>query len=165
MNIAKWRNKYMRFYFTQFEANLENATSYILSKTNLNSSSIFFMIADENFKIVGHIGISNIFEDSAELDNILLGEKTDIPNLMIDVENQVLNWIKDYLGIRKIILQLFSFNFLAINLHNECGFKVLESTPLRKVDYLSKIKFEPCGKSESDLNFTCITMVKKFTVD
>jgi hypothetical protein len=47
LEIAKWRNKFMRFYLTQFEANLENATSYIMSKTNLKtlfnvSINIFF---------------------------------------------------------------------------------------------------------------------------
>ena len=85
MSIAEWRNKYMRFYLTQFDADLENATNYVQSKLNSNSSAIFFMIVDTHYKIIGHIGFSNIFSNTAELDNILLGEPSPVRNLMQDV--------------------------------------------------------------------------------
>ena len=120
MSIAEWRNKYMRFYLTQFDADLENATNYIQSKIHPNSSAIFFMIADEDYKILGHIGFSNINSNSAELDNILLGEASPVRNLMQDIENQSINWIHDFLGLEKIFLKVLSYNFLAIDLHEIC---------------------------------------------
>ena len=160
MSIAEWRNKYMRFYLTQFDADLENATNYIQSKIHPNSSAIFFMIADEDYKILGHIGFSNINSNSAELDNILLGEASPVRNLMQDIENQSINWIHDFLGLEKIFLKVLSYNFLAIDLHEICGFQVEERLPIRKVHYFNQRRYEPCLQVESNLDFQCLVMSK-----
>jgi RimJ/RimL family protein N-acetyltransferase len=160
MSIAEWRNKYMRFYLTQFNADLENATGYIQSKVNSNSSSIFFMIADQEYKIIGHIGFSNIFEITAELDNVLLGDATTVKDLMKDVEEQSIDWISNFLGVERIFLKVLSYNFLAINLHQECGFTVEKVIPIKRVQYNTKLKFESCTQAETNLDFNCLIMSK-----
>ena len=165
MSISEWRNKYMRFYLTQFDADLENATNYVQSKLNSNSSAIFFMIADTQYKIIGHIGFSNIFSNTAELDNILLGEPSSVRNLMQDVENQSIKWIHDFLGIEKIILKVLSYNFLAIDLHELCGFHVEERLPIRKVHYFNQRRYEPCLPIETNLDFQCLVMTKRLTIN
>jgi RimJ/RimL family protein N-acetyltransferase len=161
MSIAEWRNKYMRFYLTQFDADLENATSYIQTKIHSNSPAIFFMIADENYKILGHIGFSEITSTGAELDNILLGEASSVRNLMQDVEIQSINWIRDFLGLKKIQLKVLSYNFLAIGLHEMCGFQIEERLPIRKVHYLNQTRYEPCLPEESNFDFQCLIMSKQ----
>ena len=158
MSIAEWRNRYMRFYLTQFDADLENATNYIQSKIHSNSSAIFFMIADRQYKIIGHIGFSNIFFASAELDNILLGEASSVRNIMQDIENQSIDWIRDFLGLEKMVLKVLSYNYLAIHLHEMCGFQVEERLPIRKVQYFNQLRYEPCLPEESDLDFQCLVM-------
>jgi RimJ/RimL family protein N-acetyltransferase len=163
MSIAEWRNKYMRFYLTQFDADLGNATSYIKSKIHSNSSAIFFMIADQGYKIVGHIGFSNIDSTTAELDNILLGDAVPIRNLMQDIENQSIKWIHDFLGLEKVSLKVLSFNFLAIDLHEICGFQVEERLPIRKVHYFNQKRYELCLPEESNLDFQCLVMSKCLT--
>lgn len=160
MSVAEWRNKYMRFYLTQFDADLENATNYILSKINPNSSAIFFMIADQQFKMIGHIGFSNIFSGTAELDNVLLGEVSPVRNLMQDVENQSIKWIVDFLDLEKIYLKVLSYNFLAIDLHQMCGFSIEDRLPIRKVHYFNQRRYEPCLIEESNLEFQCLIMSK-----
>ena len=160
MSIAEWRNKYMRFYLTQFDADLENAINYIQSKIHPNSSAIFFMIADKQHKIIGHIGFSNILSSAAELDNILLGEATSIRNLMQEIENQSIIWIRDFLGLEKIFLKVLSYNSLAINLHEMCGFQVEERVPIRKIHYLKQWRYEPCLPEDSNLDFQCLIMSK-----
>ena len=160
MSIVEWRNHYMRFYLTQFDANLENATSYIQSKIHSNSSAIFFLIADEQYRIVGHIGFSNISPTTAELDNILLGEAPSVRNFMQDVEIQSINWIRDFLDLDKILLRVLSYNFLAIDLHEMCGFHVEERLPIREVHYSNQRKYEPCLPEESNLDFQCVVMSK-----
>jgi RimJ/RimL family protein N-acetyltransferase len=162
LEIAKWRNKFMRFYLTQFKANLENATSYMMSKTSLSSSSIFFMIADTKFRVIGHIGMSNIVGNSAELDNVLQGETSQIPNLMIAVERQFLEWATNHFGLKQVFLKVLSYNFLAINLHEQCGFKVSETISLRKVQYKKMFKYEPCQNTQSNLEFSCLVMEKNW---
>ena len=165
ISIVEWRNKYMRFYLTQFDANLENATNYIQSKIHSNSSAVFFMIADEHYKILGHIGFCEITSTSAELDNVLLGEASSVRNLMQDVEIQSINWIRDFLNLEKIQLKVLSYNFLAIDLHEMCGFKVEERLPIRKVHYFNQRKYEPCLPEESNLDFYCLIMSKQINTD
>ena len=165
MSIAEWRNKYMRFYLTQFDADLENATSYIQSKIHKNSSAIFFMIADREYKFIGHIGFSNIFSTAAELDNILLGEATSVRYLMQDIENQSINWIREFIGVEKIFLKVLSYNFLAIELHEMCGFQVEERLPIRKVHEINHQRYEPCLSNESNLDFQCLVMSKQLTLE
>lgn len=160
MSIAEWRNRYMRFYLTQFDADLANATNYIQSKIHSNSSAIFFMIADKQYKFIGHIGFSNISSTSAELDNILLGEASSVRNLMQDIENQSINWIRDFLSLEKIFLKVLSYNFLAIDLHEMSGFQVEERVPIRKMFYFNQQRYEPCLPEESNLEFHCLMMSK-----
>ena len=165
MSIAEWRNKYMRYYLTQFNADLENATNYIQSKIHSNSSAIFFMIADGEYKILGHIGFSNITSTTAELDNILLGEASSVRNLMQDIENQSINWIRDFLGLEKIFLKVLSYNFLAIELHEMCGFQVEDRLPIRKVHNFKQSRYEPCLFEESNLDFQCLIMSKYLNIN
>ena len=161
-SVAEWRNKYMRFYLTQFEANLQTATSYLESKANSNSSSIFFMIADVNFKVVGHIGFSNILGKEAELDNVLIGEFVRVNNFMKDVEIQIIDWVTNFLDINRIYLKVLSYNHFAINLHQECGFKTEQHIPLRRMEYVAKVDYESCTNAESDLDFECLIMSRRF---
>ena len=165
MSIAEWRNRYMRFYLTQFDADIENATNYIQSKIHSNSSALFFMIADKEYKIIGHIGFSNISSTAAELDNILLGEASSVRNLMQDIENQSIKWICNFLGLEEIFLKVLSYNFLAIDLHEMCGFQVEERLPIRKVHYFNQRRYEPCLPEESNLDFQCLVMTKRLTIN
>jgi RimJ/RimL family protein N-acetyltransferase len=160
MSIAKWRNKFMRFYLSQSETDLKSTTEYIQSKINHDSSAIFFMITDEHYKIIGHIGFSNIEEVSAELDNILLGENTAIKGLMKDVEMQSIDWIRNFLNVEKIFLRVLSYNFLAINLHQECGFSIEQLVPIKRIQHPNKFTYEPCEQDETDLEFHCLVMSK-----
>lgn len=160
MSIAKWRKKFMRFYLTQSETDLKSTTEYIQSKIHHDSSAIFFMIADEQNEIIGHIGFSNITAVSAELDNILLGEYTAIKDLMKDVELQSIDWIRNFLNIERIFLRVLSYNFLAINLHQECGFSLEQLVPIKRMQYSSKFIYEPCKQDETDLEFHLLVMSK-----
>jgi RimJ/RimL family protein N-acetyltransferase len=160
-DIAKWRNKFMRFYLTQFKADLDNARKYIRGKIESDPPSIFFIIADESLNYIGHIGFSNISTECAELDNVLLGRSTNVPYLMRLVETSCLNWAKDYLGISKIVLRVLSYNFLAINLHKECGFKIEQEVSIKKIFYPGYIKYEACDLDESDTLFSYLLMKRE----
>ena len=161
-DIVKWRNKFMRFYITQFKADLDNARQYIRGKIESDPPSIFFIIADESLNYIGHIGFSNISTDCAELDNVLLGRSTNVPYLMKLVETSCLNWAKDYLGISKIVLRVLSYNFLAINLHKECGFKIEQEVSIKKIIYPGYIKYEACDLDVSDTLFSYLLMKREF---
>jgi RimJ/RimL family protein N-acetyltransferase len=82
---------------------------------------------------------------------------------MQDIENQSIKWIHDFLGLEKISLKVLSYNFLAIDLHEICGFQVEERLPIREVHYFNQRRYEPCLPEESNLDFQCLAMSKYLT--
>ena len=87
-----------------------------------DDSKILFLILAEYKKIIGNFGITNITRDSAELDNLIRGEKGGDPKLIFYSELALINWIYNVLDIENIILHVMSSNIKTIVFHESVGF-------------------------------------------
>jgi RimJ/RimL family protein N-acetyltransferase len=135
---------------------------YLSVKADPTDDSIIFLIKDPTDQTVGHIGLSNIDGDSAELDNVLLGRSPGIENFMDLVENCLIEWANTHLGITDIHLQVLSFNFLAIQLHERCGFQREASSPLRVDKGNGYPVLEKATPDTANVDYSCIFMRKIF---
>lgn len=161
--IGNWRNRFNRFFLNQVNANYENASGYLAAKADPTTDSIIFLIKDPTDQTVGHIGLSNIDGESAELDNVLLGRSPGIENFMDSVENCLIEWANFHLGISYIHLRVLSFNLLAIQLHERCGFQMKESIPLRLDEDNGYPVLEKAKPETANVEYTCIFMERTFT--
>lgn len=130
-SLTKWRQKFMRFFMTQFEATPERTGKWLKNNVLTDDSRLLFLIYDENNKLIGNFGICNIQEQNVELDNLIRGEKGGHKHLIFFSELTLISWLYS-LDVVNIYLRVFSNNFKTISLHSSVGFKPKEILALQK---------------------------------
>lgn len=131
--LTKWRKLYRHMFASNFRMDEEHNKKWVNQKCSTSDETILFMIYFDGKK-VGNIG-TNLFnekENSAELDNMMKDPHCREKGLMTIVEKVYLKWMFDYLKLSKIHGRLFTDNFRMLNIHLECGWKIIDVYPLRR---------------------------------
>lgn len=145
-SFASWRQRFMRFFLTQFIASKESTASYLKNLSIPKTDRIFFAIYVEK-KLIGHIGLSNVTSDKAELDNIIRGVSGGHADVMYFAEKTLLTWAFEELKVQRVDAQVMSKNFMALSLHERVGFKLSERHFLKKVVCENSFSFEICDEN------------------
>lgn len=140
-NLRKWREKYMKYFLTQFVPTNERTQLWLNNSVLLDDTRILFLIQDEEDKTIGNFGICNIREKEAELDNLIRGEKGGDQKLIFYAEISLMHWIYKNLGIEDIYLHVFSNNPRTINLHRSVGFEISKIYPLVKSETSQQVQY------------------------
>ena len=156
--IAEWRERAMRMFLTQFQSTIERTTHYLRNLSIGHTSRILFMIQDTEGSFVGHVGLADVTETQAELDNLMRGKSGGPPHLMLAAEYEILKWGFGVLGLESIHLRILSYNFLAIDIHKSLGFVTTEEVPLIKKKNDGQTTLTPCIAEETNVTFTCSVM-------
>ena len=149
-SLTNWRNKYMHFFLTQFQATNERTKSWLENIVLSQDTRIFFLILDETQKIIGNFGICNITKQSAELDNLIRGEKGGYPKLIYYSELTLINWIYNKLGIDNIYLHVLTHNSKTISLHESVGFIKIKKYKLIKEVIDEELRYVADYNNEPD---------------
>jgi len=131
--ITKWRKVYRHMFASNFTISEELNKKWISRKRSISDQTILFIIYLDGVK-VGNIG-TNLFnekENFAELDNMMKDPNCEEKGLMTIVEKVYLKWMFDYLKLSKIRGRLFTDNFKMLNVHLECGWRIVDVLPLRR---------------------------------
>lgn len=155
--FARWRANSMNFFFTQFSSNVESMLAYLRDYSVSNSNQILFLIV-EGDRPVGHIGLSNISEDSAELDNVVRGETGRNPNIMTLASTALISWAFTTLRVSSIYLEVQSTNSRALRLYKNLGFVEESHTPVKKMVDGDLTFHIPCEKGDADVDFSLLVM-------
>ena len=118
---------------SNFTISEELNKKWISRKRSISDQTILFIIYLDGVK-VGNIG-TNLFnekENFAELDNMMKDPNCEEKGLMTIVEKVYLKWMFDYLKLSKIRGRLFTDNFKMLNVHLECGWRIVDVLPLRR---------------------------------
>lgn len=157
--ISNWRKVNMKNFLVQFESTPKKSLEYLKRFSIDDKKRLFFLIFDSQKKLIGHIGLSHIDQESAELDNLVRGEKGGDLDLIFYAEKTILDFAFDQIRVKEIILRVLSYNYLALNIHNELGFKVLKSSPLlKKRNSIGDVVHEVSTCKESNVKYTCLTL-------
>lgn len=152
-SFSAWRQKFMQFFLTQFTASKESTSDYLKKQSIGHSNRIFFAIYT-NDMLVGHMGLSNITDNCAELDNIIRGVSGGHADLMYFSEKALLKWAFSELKLNTIYAQVMSKNFMALLLHERFGFKLKERHFLMKVRKGNFFSFEICDEAVKTESFS-----------
>jgi RimJ/RimL family protein N-acetyltransferase len=131
-NLTQWRQKYMRYFLTQFEATFERTQHWVKNGVIPDPSRILFLIETADGDILGNFGVCNIETHSAELDNLIRGKKGGHQKLIYFAEIAMLFWIFNVLEKKEAALHVFSNNDRTIALHTSIGFSANTSFELFK---------------------------------
>lgn len=121
-SLTRWRRMFKRYFLTQFHATNERTKLWLNNVVIKDDSRCLFLITDETNRSIGNFGICNITSDSAELDNLIRGERGGHPKLIFFSEVSLINWMYKTLGVNDIYLHVFSNNLRTILLHESVGF-------------------------------------------
>lgn len=156
--LTKWRNKAMPFFKTGFIATNERTLNWLVNTVIPSEQKILFLIYVED-KMIGHFGLCNITEDSAELDNAIRGERGGHPDLFKYVEKKILDIAFSKLGVNKIYGRLFSNNFLAMTLHKQFGFQENSRSPLKLLKSKDEWEYIECSKEDANTNVEYVELI------
>ena len=151
-SFSSWRKTFMRFFLTQFEASEQSTAVYLKNQSIKQHNRIFFGIYLDN-NLIGHIGLSDIVTDQAEIDNLIRGKSGGHTDLIYFAEKTLLEWAFQNLKIDKIVGRILSKNFMAMSVHERCGFSLKERFPLKKVTRDDAFSFEQCTSEAATEKF------------
>ncbi len=136
--LTRWRQHYMRYFLTQFEATELRTRKWIQNVVLPSRDRILFTIELPAGEIIGNFGICNMTGCKGELDNLIRGKKGGDKDLIFFSEICLLSWMYSKLNYKSANLHVFSNNSRTIKLHNSVGFEVTKELEL----YCNKAKDE-----------------------
>ena len=120
-SLTNWRRRFNRFFFTQFEATSERTRTWLNDVVIKDDTRLLFLITDATNKLIGQIGACNINGDSAELDNVIRGQRGGGPNLVLLSGMSLIGWIYGVLNIKKINARVLANNFRTLAVYEATG--------------------------------------------
>ena len=160
-NLSMWRQKNMKFFFSQFNSNCKRTLWYIKNLSIEQNNRIFFLIYTNNDKLIGHIGLAEIEKNFATMDNMVRGEEGGDPKLMYYSMIAIINWSFKILNIENLYGKIISYNWLTIFLYEEISFKIIERIPLKKIEKNGEINHKDVNSSESNVRYFCTKVLLK----
>lgn len=154
--LVKWRNRFMRYFKTQFKAEPLTTKQWLQNNILLNDRILFLIVVED--KPIGHYGLCNINEVAVELDNAIRGERGGTPDLFIRIEKYLIQFCFQKLKVECISAKVLSNNFLAISMHQNLGFEAVKKYPLRLVESDEKKEFVECEIELSNVPFEYIEL-------
>jgi len=160
--FSDWRSSAMEMFFSRFEASPSSSLRYLRDYSISDPNRILFVVQNRGH-CVGHIGLANVSEHDAEIDNVIRGRKTIPRNLMALAQKTLVTWAFEELELDRLWLRVISNNQRAKALYSSIGFTLTERRPLRTIRTTSGVELVPCGAAEADTVLTCdyMTLVKK----
>lgn len=168
--LTKWRQKYMKYFLTQFTATNERTQLWLNNYVLLDDTTILFLIQNEEGKWIGNFAISNIREKDAELVNLIRGEKGGHPKLIFYTILSLINWMYKRLRIEDVYIHVFSNNFRSINLCSSVGFEKCQTYQLVKTESNQDIQYQinmnqPYSDSADGFGLVKMTIAKKYFLE
>lgn len=155
--FVKWRNKYMKYFKTQFLAEHEQTKLWI-NKSIKKSDSVLFLI-QFNGKPVGHFGLNNISKNFVELDNAIRGEREGPIDLFYHIEKYLIDISFNFIGTNNVKAKVLSNNFLALKMHENIGFQIKSETPLKFIKNFNYSEYIECSKEDSNVEIKYVELI------
>ncbi len=131
--LTFYRNKFKKYYPTQFQATEISTKKWIKKLLSTNNRIMFLLVNKENL-ICGVMGLlkHNSSENSLEIDNVIKFKNCYEKNIFSKVLQALLSFSKEVLFIENIQLKVMSNNLRAIKYYKKNGFKIVSKIPLIK---------------------------------
>ena len=140
--LTFYRNKFKKYYPTQFQATEISTKKWIKKLLSTNNRIMFLLVNKEN-SICGVMGLlkHDSSENSLEIDNVIKFKNCYEKNIFSKVLQVLLSFSKEVLFIENIQLKVMSNNLRAIKYYKKNGFKIVSKIPLIKKKLKNKIVF------------------------
>lgn len=121
-SLTAWRNASRQAFLTQFEATEDRTRNWLSKIVIPGEGKILFVIIDADGKLIGNVGLANVFKGSAEIDNVMRGSVSRFSGIAAAAVSSLLKWAFEALEVQDVHLHVFSNNQRAISLYEQIGF-------------------------------------------
>lgn len=132
--MCKWRAENKESFFAQVEPDTRSMLNYLETQSIRDEQNLLFIIFFAG-QPLGHLGLSQIKGESANLDQVMKGIKRksepNIRGLMQSAILALVHWGRVTLGLTSFKLEVISSNGPAIKLYEKCNFLVTQKIPVR----------------------------------
>ncbi len=156
--VTQWRKRNMRMFLSQFEANTDRTATYFRELALPRTDRALFFLLDAQGTVMGHLGIANWTDESAELDNVVRGVGGGHAQLMHYAERRLLDWVFENSSVRTVFARVLSYNWMAQDLHSSIGFVTTQTHGLRKLVTGEEINHEPAAPENANVAYRCVVM-------
>jgi|TARA_B110000971_G_C20026648_1_gene509221 perosamine synthetase len=138
--LTYYRNKYKKFYPTQFKATFLSTKEWI-KKLLVTDNRIMFLLINKNNEISGIIGLSKPQKnyDVLEIDNVIRFKNCKEIDIFSQTLKELIRFIKNTLFIDSIQLKVMSNNERAIKFYKKNNFSKTYKIPLTKKKFKNKL--------------------------
>lgn len=138
--FTRWRTTYGRFFLTQFTPTPERTRNWL--KAILADERRMLFTIHSGDSLIGHYGFRDLHDGSAELDNLLRGERGGHPGLMQATVLALSRWLFARLDVHTVFGHILADNPVALKLHTDAGFTLGDKRPLTLVEEDKKTRWE-----------------------
>lgn len=157
-DLTAWRQRYMKYFLTQFNATPERTRLWLENIILPDPTRLLFLICLPDGDVIGNFGVCNLGEDAGELDNLIRGRKGGDPNLVYYCELALLSWMFGKLNYKTATLHVFSNNHVTIKLHSSVGFSTAKALPLSHRESNDMTEYFVAQQNGGDMDFTYLEM-------
>jgi perosamine synthetase len=158
-SIVRWRNQHRAMFMSQFVPTVERQLIWYRDDVLPDEARILFLARDARGRLIGQYGLKRITARDAEVDQVIRGERSDVPCFFDAVSLAVMRFGFEQLALERLWLQVLSNNDRAIALYRRTGFDVEASAPLVRDDVNGDVTYRIAREGETDLApFEILTM-------
>jgi RimJ/RimL family protein N-acetyltransferase len=122
--LTEWRNKYGRFFFTEFEAKDDRTRQWLKESVLADGTQMLFLIYFKG-SLIGQYGFKNLSEKTALMDNLIRGIAGGHPKLIERAMMALVSWLFQNLEIDSVTGSVLSDNPFAMIVNRAVGFEYL----------------------------------------
>lgn len=158
--LNRWRVENPTLSPSRFPITSERTRRWITDAIINNDNRILFMVQSLEGTYIGHLGFTAIAPEkrSAEVDQVVRGEKNVYPGLMGFALKSLIGWGKTELGLTHIDLVVLPDNEHGIEFYKRCGFERDGIIPLIKVETDNEISWLRCQELEVEPEYYFLHM-------
>lgn len=154
-----WRKHSRDHFLVRFQESASSTYKYLENFSIKLDDRILFVIVREDI-FIGHVGLSNVTDHSADLDNVMKSTTVTDVFSMREAIACLLAFAHQSLKLTQIRLTALSDNEAAINLYRRLGFETESSSPLKLVNTTRGEELVPCSQEESNIKSRLVRMLK-----
>ena len=157
-SLASWRDRFMKFFLTQFESTRDRTHGYLRDIVLAKPDRILFTLHDDSGNRIGNLGLCDVTPESAELDNFLRGEPGGGARLFFFAELALMRWAIRELGVTRFSVKILTFNWLSLDLHQQVGFKIARQIALEKLEQNGVTSHRFLTDETGNVDYRCVEM-------
>lgn len=156
--MADWRWASRERFFAQFPRSAAGMRDYLQRVSIDRDDAILFILEEGDGNAIGHIGLTGVTEDRAEVDSVMRGRAAEPRGAMRQALDALRHWAENDLGVCELSLRVMSTNSPAIRLYESAGFSVRDERWLRREEAGGRVEHTEVPERDANVPYTCLVM-------